>query len=193
MINLSLNEVETIAAKAARGAGFSWGLAEEIGRAARAMAMKNDAWGEALLALGRAANSFEAPSGERIAHWRLGEPDLVTAVSLCPVRTAALLLDDGSQIDREPLRLANVGLPIWLDVMMQRSGNWVADVDDPFAARSDVTIRHAAHAKRAPAARRAAVAPEILDALDALAARTYVPESERSRARGAGGGSVDDE
>jgi len=193
VIDLSLNEAETIAAKAARGAGFSWGLAEEIGRAARVMATKSDAWGEALLALVRAADSFEAPSRERIAHWRLGEPDVVTAAPLCPVRTAALLLDDGSQIDVGPLRLANVGLPIWLDAMIRRLGNWVADVDDPLAARGDVTIRRATYAERAPEARRATIAPEILAALDAFAARTYVPESERSRARGAGGGSVDDE
>jgi len=31
-VDLSLNEVETLAAKAARGAGLSWGGAEEIGR-----------------------------------------------------------------------------------------------------------------------------------------------------------------
>ncbi len=33
MIALSLNEVETLAMKVGRGAGFSWGLAEDIGQA----------------------------------------------------------------------------------------------------------------------------------------------------------------
>ncbi|MEL7259121.1 MAG: DUF3726 domain-containing protein, partial [Pseudomonadota bacterium] len=31
----SLNEVESLARKAARGAGYSWGLAEEAGKATR--------------------------------------------------------------------------------------------------------------------------------------------------------------
>ncbi len=51
MIDLSLNEVETIAAKAARGAGLSWGGAEEIGKAARAMARAGVAWDVQLLDL----------------------------------------------------------------------------------------------------------------------------------------------
>ena len=32
-MNLSLNEVDAMAKKAARGAGYSWGLAEEAGKA----------------------------------------------------------------------------------------------------------------------------------------------------------------
>ncbi len=51
MIDLSLNEVETIAAKAARGAGLSWGGSEEIGKAARAMAKAGSAWDAVLLDL----------------------------------------------------------------------------------------------------------------------------------------------
>lgn len=192
MIDLSLNEAETLAARAARGAGFSWGLAEEIGRAARTMATKRDDWGEALLALARAAASFEAPGDERLTNWRRGEPDVAAARPLCPVRTAALLLDEAPEIDA-PLRLINVGLPIWLDAMISRSGVWIADVDEPLASSGDVIIRHLDGAAHQSTARRAAIAPEILAALSAFAQRTYVPESERSRARGAGGGSVDDE
>ena len=41
--------------------------------------------------------------------------------------------------------------------------------------------------------RRGAIDERTLAALNSFAARTYVPESERSRARGAGGGRVDDE
>jgi hypothetical protein len=51
VIDLSLNEVETIAAKAARGAGLSWGGAEEVGKSARAMAKAGSAWDIALLDL----------------------------------------------------------------------------------------------------------------------------------------------
>ena len=35
MSDLSLNEVESLALKVARGAGYSWGLAEDVGRHGR--------------------------------------------------------------------------------------------------------------------------------------------------------------
>jgi Protein of unknown function (DUF3726) len=191
VIDLSLNEAEALAAKAARGAGFSWGLADEIGRAARAMATEGAGWSEALLALAGAAGDFEAPDRERIARWRRGEQDTGGARPLCPVRTAALLIDDPADLGAGPLRIAHVGLPIWLGAMLRRSGTWVADVE-PRSATGDVTIRRGSDPARC-GARRATIAPETLAALNAYAARTYVPESARSRRRGAGGGSVDDD
>ncbi len=192
MIDLSLNEAETLSAKAARGAGFSWGLADEIGRAARVLATRGEDWGEVLLALVGAAQAFEAPSAERIALWRSGEPDVPGAQPLCPVRTAALLLDGAGEFGPATLRIANVGLPVWLSAMLARSGQWIAELDQPRAA-GDVTIRPAAIAVHLPGVNRAVAAPEMLAALNVYAARTYVPESERSRRCGAGRGSVDDD
>ena len=190
MIDLSLNEAETVAAKAARGAGFSWGLADEIGRAARLLAARGQSWDEALLALFGAGQTFEAPAAERIALWRRGEQDIPGARPLCPVRTAALLLDDAADIGAA-VRISKVGLPIWLAAMLKRSG-WIVEIKEPLAT-GDVTIRRGAAVECAPSARRAAIAPPTLAALSGYAARTYVPESERSRRRGAGGGRVDDE
>jgi hypothetical protein len=192
VIDLSLNEAETLAAKAARGAGFSWGLADEIGRATRAMAAQSESWSEALLALARASGAFEAPDRERIARWRQGKRDAAGARPLCPVRTAALLLDDAAELGAGPLRIAHVGLPVWLGAMLKRSEVWIADVGGPMAS-GDVTIRRGADPARSDGARRASIMPETLAALNAYAARTYVPESARSRLRGAGGGSVDDD
>ena len=193
MIDLSLNEAETLAAKAARGGGFSWGYAEEIGRGARGLAAQDDSWSKALLALLEAAASFQAPDRERIARWRRGEGDVTNAQPLCPVRTAALLLDEGRELCREPLRLINVGLPIWLLALLGRSNIWVADVEDKNATRGDVIIRRADEPERPANGRRAAIEPQIFAALNLYAVKTYVPESERSRARGAGGGRVDDD
>jgi hypothetical protein len=51
LIEMSLNEVETLAAKAARGAGLSWGGAEEIGRAARRIARSGGDWPSLVLGL----------------------------------------------------------------------------------------------------------------------------------------------
>jgi len=94
VIALSLNEVETLSTKAARGAGFSWGLAEDIGRAARRIAVEDDNWGVAMLSLAENAQSFAAPDPARAARWRKGEADKPAEGPLCPIRTAALLLDD---------------------------------------------------------------------------------------------------
>jgi hypothetical protein len=191
VIDLSLNEAETLAAKAARGAGFSWGLADEIGRAARTLAAQGESWGEALLALAGAAQTFEAPADERIALWRRGEQDAPGARPLCPVRTAALVLD-GSAYFAALTRISNVGLPIWLAAMLSQSGGWIVEFNRSLAV-SDVTVRRRATTDCAPGARRALIAPHSLAGLNGYAARTYVPESERSRKCGAGGGRVDDE
>ncbi len=44
MTDLSLNEVETLAAKAARGSGLSWGLADDVAKAARRLACAGLNW-----------------------------------------------------------------------------------------------------------------------------------------------------
>lgn len=197
MIDLSLNETQTLAVRVARATGFPWGLAEEIGRAARSLAVRGEPWAEALLALTQLANNFVPPSSERVARWRCAKPDLPAPAPLCPVRTAMLLIDMGFDLGGTPLRLAHVGLPIWLKGLLQaaEARAYVVDYGAPDALpqTADVTISNATTQAEAFAARRAQVAPGILTALLPIAQRVYVPESERSRSRGAGGGSVDDD
>ena len=186
MIALSLNEAETLCAKAARGAGYSWGQADEIGRAARTLAAEGRDFGAALLTLLQARESFVAPAPERLALWRAGGPDVGGARPLCPVLAATWLLDVG--FDAVGLRLMNIGAPVWLDALLRPAGLGAA-CDDPLFG--DATL-----IRRPPApetGKRAAVDPEIWRALNDYAARTYVPESESSRRRGAGGGRVDDD
>jgi len=196
MIDFSLGEAETLAARVARGAGFSWGLAEDIGRGARALAMRGEPWAEALLALTRLVDGFEPPSPDRAARWRRGETDIPSAAPLCPVRTAALLIDGGIGLEGEPLRLARVGLPIWLRGLLQAAKSttrYVVDYGEALSPVADVTIARATTRAEAPPARRAPIKPDLLAELTSIAGRIYVPESELSRARGAGGGSVDAE
>jgi hypothetical protein len=116
------------------------------------------------------------------------------------VRAAALLIDDSSVLGGRPLRLANVGLPLWIAALLAASGKdldaeWPeASIDGLLTPAADVTIWPRA-APRAPTSlrRRSSADEAVLAALAAIAARVYVPASESSRARGAGGGSVDDE
>ena len=192
MIDLSLNEVETLSAKAARGAGFSWGLAEDIGRAARRIAIEDENWGLALLGLLDNAQSFAPPDPRRAAGWRTGEADVAAAKPLCPIRTAALLLDDPPDASVMPLTILDVALPFWLDAMLRRSTMRVAHPATLLAGQADVVIERHLEIAQPVAGRRGAIDRETLAALNAFAAKTYVPESERSRTRGAGGGRVDD-
>ncbi|CDX46671.1 conserved hypothetical protein [Mesorhizobium sp. ORS 3359] len=192
MIDLSLNEVETLSAKAARGAGFSWGLAEDIGRASRRIAVEDDNWSQAMLSLAEQAQSFEPPSPSRAARWRNGEADVATGRPLCPIRTAALLLDEPLPANAMPLTILDVGLPIWLDAMLRRSQMRLAGPVGP-ATSVDVVVERRAEIEQPATSRRGAIEERTLATLNSFAARTYVPESERSRLRGAGGGRVDDE
>ncbi len=193
MIDLSLNEVETLSAKAARGAGFSWGLAEDIGRAARRIAVEDENWGPALQSLFEHAQSFAPPDPARAARWRGGGADISDGRPLCPIRTAALLLDHPPELDAMPLTIIDVGLPVWLDAMLRRSAMRVAHPPAPLTPRADVVVEGRAGIDLPVASRRGAIDRDALAALNSFAARTYVPESEGSRVRGAGGGRVDDE
>ncbi|WP_181181662.1 DUF3726 domain-containing protein [Mesorhizobium sp. B3-1-6] len=192
MIDLSLNEVETLSTKAARGAGFSWGLAEDIGRAARRIAVEDGNWGLAMLSLAENAQSFVAPDPARAARWRKGEADKPAETPLCPIRTAALLLDNPLPASALPLAIIDVGLPIWLDAMLRRSAMRMARPVGP-VTRADVVIERRPEIEQPASGRRGAIDERTLAALNSFAARTYVPESEGSRVRGAGGGRVDDE
>ncbi len=183
MIALSLNEAETLAAKAARGAGFAWGQADDLGRAARTLAAEGRDFGAALLQLLHRREDFAAPAPERLALWRAGGPDVAGSRPLCPVLVATWLLDSG--LDAVGLTLLNVGLPIWLDALLRPAG-----------LGATCETAQATLSPRTPpseAGKRAALDSEVWRAVNAYAARTYVPESESSRRRGAGGGRVDDD
>jgi len=193
VIDLSLNEVETLSAKAARGAGFSWGLAEDIGRAARRIAVEDESWGLALLSLLENVQSFAPPDPARAARWREGGADVSDGRPLCPIHSAALLLDHPPGSGELPLTIVDVGLPVWLDAMLRRSGLRVANPAPPLTPRADVVIEGRAATAQPVTGRRGAIDGDTLAALNAFATRTYVPQSERSRVRGAGGGRVDDE
>ena len=146
MSELSLNEVESLALKVGRGSGFPWGLAEDIGRGARALAQRGFPWAEALVGLARDAGIWQAPSPQRVEGWRERRPEIESAAPLCPVRAAALLIDDPSVLGGLPLRLANVGLPLWIAALLAASGKdldaeWPeASIDGLLTPAADVTI-----------------------------------------------------
>lgn len=182
----SLNEIDALVRKAARGAGLSWGLAEEAGKAARRLAGAGED-GLALL-----ADTLEARRDGRLSsrlvvdRTRFGAADglpidpLVLGPSLAD---HAFLLDDG---------MLEVEGPVAAPALLT-----------PFLAAAAIRIENDGTAERLRLTRGAAQAaapvrpvflpPALKRRLEALAALTYVPASERSRATGAGAGLNDND
>ena len=207
---VSLSEIDAMGRKAARGAGFTWGLAEEAGRAARWLAAYRQPGPQALLAALEAedeAAASHAPRPDR----PLWHPE---AGTLCPVATGAALSDRAEAIAAgASIALAPVISPLLLvpflcraardlDCLVLLEGEGLALVATPEgpAARDWRPLRADEAAglqvSRTTGADRPAVAagPEPLRvpvecwrALDRFAHRTYAPATEASRRAGAGG------
>ena len=108
MIDASLNEVDGMAAKAARGAGLAWGLAEETGRAARWLAACGIDWAPSLVALLGQHADLAAPVTCPPGPLQAASPDSL----LSPLLTGAYLDDLGASAG--DLILQATAFPLWL-------------------------------------------------------------------------------
>jgi hypothetical protein len=104
---VSRNEIESVSLKAARGAGMSWGLAEEASVAAGWLAEHALPWAETLTEVLARTRMTSPPQIERqrIAPSRPG-------TWLCPIMTGALLADLGPQMSA--MEIGDVLAPVWL-------------------------------------------------------------------------------
>lgn len=196
-MSLSLNEVAAQARKAARGAGYSWGMAEEAGRAARWLCAQGlDGCGLLLAALRRADT---------------GGP------GACPLAAGVMLSDGAAALSTASLAYRSVVAPAlilpfaagaaqaldrpvtvaWEGVEAVTDGtalSLAASGDAVLSGATDVTIRQGGTfaAPRAVCG-RATPEPETWVALTALAERTHAPVTDGSRLRGAGAGLSDND
>jgi hypothetical protein len=93
-VSLSFNEIESLAFKAARGAGLAWGMAEEAAAATRWLAAAGVPWATALLGvLDRPRSAgigiIRRPSGELAD--RFGAP-------VCPLTVGTHISDQGPSV-----------------------------------------------------------------------------------------------
>jgi hypothetical protein len=213
---VSRNEIESLSLKSARGAGMSWGLAEEAAAAACWLAERGLPWAETLVGLLHQQSTTCQPciDGDAIVPSRAGS-------RLCPVRTGALLSDLGSSTPALVVR--DVLAPLWLAPFLARwtgSGDvvrlrWLAvslsierhglsDLSStpadapaaPFASRVEIEFASraaAAHPSSASHGSGYLVPDTAWHALQALEQRTYVPASAQSRLSGAGAGLLDND
>lgn len=212
-MTLSLNEIEVTARKAARGAGYSWGLAEEAGKATRWLCAHGMDGCAALAGLLTLVDSADLPDRSPIAD---GPAWKAPGGTLCPLIAGAALSDRAYQVGGSELRLENVTLPILLApfaaLLGRQTGQTVTVAwpgtqlctdgarigltgalrDDPGSATVTVTAGGTIDAPN-PARGRADPDPAAWKILNAFAHRTYAPATEESRLRGAGAGLSDND
>lgn len=199
---VSQNEIEGLVLKAARGAGYSWGMAEDVAFATRWLA----------------AHDFDAIGAlDRL----LADTTMEPGSLLCTIGAGTEVAD--GNIDELPLPVFYVSVPLMLIPFVAR---FACDVGRPIEMTWQdarvVIVPEGPHAVRVAAdgaidaglvnpvmvgladedqiseGRRARPGGRKVDVdawarLEAIGARTYVPASDQSRIAGAGAGLSDND
>lgn len=213
----SLNEIEAMAKKAARGAGYTWGMAEEAAKACR--------WLESHQLPGAQLLADVLTRNDQVPHNSIAPVALCgvwTAPSgtLCPIVSGAALNDSADKLaSGESVEMANLSAPLlivpfaawaaihlrtqvavsWADVWIETDG-FALSVDGPEGqtrmtanvALARIQVTTAQRALTNPGLRGDVSAP-VWERLSALAHRTYAPATPESRELGAGAGVTDND
>lgn len=208
-MTFSLNEIETMARKAARGAGYPWGLADEAGRATRWIETRGLPGCETLaqlLDMGFAQDLSRHRPLTLAGPWQGSGP-------LCPLITGTALSDSADRLRTNPLRIENIALPLFLLPFAAMASRQIARpvvvgsdtasatttglslaLTGTFAASANLTIRSGEEPEhRPPLHTRAAPSREAWTRLTAYARRSYAPATDASRLKGAGAGLSDND
>lgn len=216
-VELSQNETENLCLKAARGAGFSWGLAEEAGLAAGALAAQGiDATAPLLSFLTDKLAVGVGTPRPMPGHWQSTDHQWLCPITLGAALCDAALLPDGPF--GQDTRFDPVAYPILLLPFLVRAAQIsfkavVIDWQDghmPIAANGAfdrlaalswiqmkglaMTLRQATDIKveQVGSIGLPAISAASLDGLNALALKTTVPATDASR-RGAGSATADND
>lgn len=215
-MTFSLNEIEAMGKRAARGAGLDWGIAEEAGKAARWLTAHGLPGPELLAELltrneGKSYDELAPVSTEGVWCAKSGR--------LCPLIAGAALSDRAGEVAAgRDFEIGPIAFPLLLApyaAIGAKSRGAKIEVswpgvtltiapDDGLAVEGDmaaVATRTAEGVHCRPAAKDAVTPPagepgravdaETWSRLSAFAHRTLAPASEASRALGAGSGLVD--
>lgn len=210
----SLSEIEGLTRKAARGAGFCWGLADEAGKAARWLASYGLPGPEAL------ADFLQAFDGTPHADMRPHDVDAhrwqAHCGTICPI-SAGTALCDLAQCDApiRDIRIECCAQPLlllpfvnaaaedggrslcltWQGGVFSFADHVCGQVAAPLAARVDVHVTQSATQAPVlpPPKMRYELDATCAERLAAMAARTYAPDTEQSRISGAGAGLSDND
>lgn len=213
----SLNEIAAHAKRAARGAGLSWGMAEEAGRAARWLA-SHDLAGPA--ALSEVLTKNDGLSHAQVAPLSLHGEWHARSGDLCPLAAGAALNDCADRLAQgEPVKMANVSHPVlvlpfaawaaihldapvqiaWHRLRIQTDGDgiWIDDPERDINTNKAAALTCQLARKRTDTPNlphlRGTVPPEVWAKLDVFAQRTFAPATNASRLLGAGAGVSDND
>lgn len=214
-MSYSLNEIEALSKRAARGAGLSWGMSEEAAKAVRWLASHGlpaaGLFADALTQNDKVAHGDVCPvSLDGVWHARSGV--------LCPLSAGAALNDCAARLlADQSIEMANVSHPLlvvpfaawaavhikapvvvsWRDARFKTDGFglWIGGAKDQIVLREPVAL-HCALATDvddvvAIAGQRGEVSDLSWARLNKFAHRTYAIATEESRMRGAGAGVSD--
>ncbi|MEO0370343.1 MAG: DUF3726 domain-containing protein [Pseudomonadota bacterium] len=195
----SLGEVEALARKATRGAGFSWGMADEAGKTVRWLCRQGLPGAAALAGYLDSQQDAQGPDSPML-------PDWSAAGALCPLICGALVSDLGAaSVERH---LHNLAWPIlflphighhmrlaWDSVTCSIDDNVHISGEPMTPMASLVTLMQSQDVTgvACTATTRATLAPDVLATLNRFAARTYAPETDASKRSGAGAGLKDED
>lgn len=210
----SLSEIDSQCRKAVRGAGYSWGLAEEAGKAVRWLAARGlpgpEALAELLPWIDGVAPKAMTPDVKRLP-WHGGAPMLCPIIAGAALNDRAGLLKQRGSIEIGPvfnplLLVAQAGKVAeaervtidisWPGAQIQCGPDLVTVIADEtlLAGSADrVVCALSGYDCRGHMAKIGSreVAMEIWDLLACFAHRTYAPATEQSRLSGAGAGLSD--
>lgn len=216
-MTFSLNEIEAMSKRAARGSGLSWGLSEEAGKASRWLA-SHDLAGPAALADVLTQND-QQPCKD-LTPKSLDGVWQARSGTLCPLVSGAALNDCAGRLTaNQAIEMENVthpllvvpfaawaaihiGVPVavtWLDVRLVTDGFglWVDGPKEQLETTQPVslTCMRAVDCEVTIAApgHRGDVSTTSWACLSDLAHRTYASATEESRTLGAGAGTTDND
>ena len=184
-MTFSLNEVEAQAKKAARGAGYSWGMAEEAGKATRwlcAQGVDGVATLAALLTDAPNAESCALRQGARLSDRAMLERS--DSRALHRITQPILLMPFVASMARQKQMSQELR---WDGGQAQTDGTrlWLSSDAPDHADSVTVNTCSISHPSRTPHS-RAKPMPEAWRVLSEFAHRTYAPATEESRRLGAG-------
>lgn len=218
-----MNEIEVLSLKAARGAGLPWGLAQEAGWAVRWLEARELPGAETLARLienidldaGGLPRLETLMPDVDILPWRASGGALPGLMAGIAFLDRAMMIEANGELEmvvvKEPLLFLPFaaaasgvsGHPlevVWAGNRKLVSGGEIVGavplVEDieavEYMSVRVVGLMPVAGGPK-PGTGGVAVDDSVLARLDAFAARTYVPESEESRQKGAGAGNIDND
>ncbi|MCB1405523.1 MAG: DUF3726 domain-containing protein [Rhodobacteraceae bacterium] len=212
----SMNEIETLTKKAARGAGMSWGLAEEAGKATRRL----QEWGlDGAAALADLLTATDGTARSDLLPLAVSGVWTARGGMLCPIAAGACLSDHAAVLAEHPVEMARVAQPMLLipfaQTIAQQIGRvidlrWdgvrvqigtdavhVAGTEPALCAAVATGVRcspgQMVTGRKLAFTARAAITPVTAARLGTFAHRTYAPATDESRLAGAGAGLSDND